>query len=136
MTRVNQIAFRLILTSLLLILCFAATALAQTPSPSPSPSPSPPPFALEPPPTLPAGMTGSDTSDPRTRLTPGIYDAGEAAMGLKHIFLLKKPDVFQLGSNDPNDPKVSKFLGQMGANATELAKIPKPLQLVAAQLGF
>ena len=132
MTRVNQIAFRLILTSLLLILCFAATALAQTPSPSPSP----PPFALEPPPTLPAGMTGSDTSDPRTRLTPGIYDAGEAAMGLKHIFLLKKPDVFQLGSNDPNDPKVSKFLGQMGANATELAKIPKPLQLVAAQLGF
>ena len=58
-------------------------------------------------------------------------------MGLKHIFLVKKPEVFQLGSDDPNDPKVSKMLGQMGANSTELAKIPKPLQLVTAQqLGF
>ena len=81
-------------------------------------------------------MTGSDTNDPRTKLKPGIYDAGEAAMGLKHIFLVKKPEVFQLGSDDPNDPKVSKMLGQMGANSTELAKIPKPLQLVTAQLGF
>ena len=132
MTRVNHIALRLILTSLLLCSCFATTTLAQTPSPSPSPAP----FALEPAPTLPAGMTGSDTNDPRTKLRPGIYDAGEAAMGLKHIFLVKKPDVFQLGSNDPNDPKVSKMLGQMGTNSTELAKIPKPLQLVAAQLGF
>ena len=79
-------------------------------------------FALEPPPTLPPGMTGSDTNDPRTKLKPGIYDAGEAAMGLKHIFLVKKPEVFQLGSDDPNDPKVSKMLGQMGANSTELAR--------------
>jgi hypothetical protein len=80
-------------------------------------------------------MTGSDTNDPRAKLTPGMYDAGEAAMGLKHILLLKKPDAFQLGSENPDDPKVQKTLGQMGA-AAELAKIPKPVQLVIAQLSF
>jgi hypothetical protein len=30
-------------------------------------------------------MTGSNTGDPRSRLSPGIYDAGEAAMGMKHL---------------------------------------------------
>lgn len=144
MTRVNNITFRLLITSLLLCSGLAATALAQNPSPSPSQEVTKPPdkkedtnpFALEPAPTLPPGMTGSDTNDPRTKLTPGIYDAGEAASGLKHLFLLKKPDVFQLGSNDPNDPKVEKMLGQMGANPSDLAKLPKPVQLVTAQLAF
>ena len=28
-------------------------------------------------------MTGSDVNDPRAKLTPGIYDAGEAAMGIQ-----------------------------------------------------
>ncbi len=63
-------------------------------------------------------MTGSDTNDPRTKLTPGFYDAGEAAMGIKHLMLLKKPDAFQLGTDDPNDPKVQKTLGLMGASAS------------------
>ena len=31
-------------------------------------------------------------------------------MGIKHLLLLKKPDAFELGSNDPNDPKVNKTL--------------------------
>jgi hypothetical protein len=31
-------------------------------------------------------------------------------MGLKHVTLLKKPDAFELGSNDPNDPKVNQSL--------------------------
>lgn len=144
MTRVNNIAFHLVITSLLLCSCFAATALAQNPAPSPSQEVTKPPdkkedtnpFALEPAPTLPPGMTGSDTNDPRTKLTPGVYDAGEAASGLKHLFLLKKPDVFQLGSNDPNDPKVEKMLGQLGASPSDLAKLPKPVQLVTAQLAF
>ena len=135
MTRSNHITCRLILTSVFLCAFLAVTTMAQTPSPSPSPTPSNP-FAPEPAPTLPPGMTGSDTSDPRTRLKPGIYDAGEAAMGLKHLFLLKKPDVFQLGAKDPDDPQVAKTLGQMGASATELAKIPKTVQLVTAQLAF
>src|SRR5262249_17964144 len=61
------------------------------------------------------------------------YDAGETSMGLKHLLLLKKPDAFQLGSDDPDDPKVQKTIGQLGINT---AKIPKPVQLVIAQLAF
>jgi hypothetical protein len=94
------------------------------------------PFAPEPAGPLPAGMTGSDTADPRATLKPGIFDAGEAAVGLKHVLLLKKPDVFQLGSDDPNDPNVQKTLGQMGAPLSEISKLPKATQLVIAQLAF
>ena len=105
------IAFRLLVTSLFLCTCFIATTLAQTPSPTPSPSPSPSnPFAPEPAPTLPPGITGSDTNDPRSKLKPGFDDAGEAALGLKHVTLVKKPNAFQLAVNDPNDPKVQKVL--------------------------
>ena len=79
--------------------CFAGEMRAQTP---PSQEPSKPaeskpdqkkaeqnPFAPEPAPPLPAGMTGSDVNDPRAKLTPGVYDAGEIAKGLKHLLLLK-----------------------------------------------
>ena len=59
-------------------------------------------------------MTGSDANDPRFKLTPGLYDAGETSMGMKHLLLLKKPDAFQLGATDPDDPKVQKSLGQLG----------------------
>jgi hypothetical protein len=63
-----------------------------------------------------------------------LYDAGEAAIGIKHLLLLKKPDAFQLGSDDPDSPKVQKTLGQLGVGDT--SKIPKPIQLVFAQLAF
>src|SRR5579872_3587704 len=56
------------------------------------------PFAPEPAPTLPPGMTGSDANDPRANLKPGMFDAGETSMGLEHLLLVKKPDAFQLGS--------------------------------------
>jgi len=79
-------------------------------------------------------MTGSDTNDPRAKLAPGIYDAGEAFLGMKHLVLLKKPDAFQLGSNDPDDPKVEKTLGQLGVG--DPSRIPKPVRLVRAQLAF
>ncbi len=92
------------------------------------------PFAPQPAPSLPPGMTGSDANDPRAKLTPGLYDAGEASMGIKHLLLLKKPDAFQLGSSDPDNPKVQKTLSQLGVSGT--AKMPKPLQLVIAQLAF
>jgi hypothetical protein len=92
------------------------------------------PFAPQPAPSLPPGMTGSDVGDPRFKLTPGLYDAGESSMGMKHLQLVKKPDAFQLGSADPDDPKVQKMLGQLGIGA--VAKMPKPLQLVIAQLAF
>ena len=50
------------------------------------------PFAPEPAAALPPGMTGADVNDPRAKLTPGLYDAAEAAMGLKHLVLVKKPE--------------------------------------------
>src|SRR6202011_3520648 len=92
------------------------------------------PFAPEPAPTLPPGMNGSDANDPRAKLTPGLYDAGETSMGIKHLALLKKPDAFQLGVTDPDDPKVQKMIGQLGMRRA--AKLPKPTQLVVAQLAF
>ena len=92
------------------------------------------PFSPEPAPVLPPGMTGSDANDPRAKLTPGLYDAGEASMGIKHLMLLKKPDAFQLGSADPDDPKVQKTIGQLGMSRA--LEMPKPLQLVIAQLAF
>jgi hypothetical protein len=123
-------------------------AQAQTPSPTPAtqtPSPTPSaqepeeeeernPFAPEPAPTLQPGMTGSDTNDPRAKLAPGLYNAGEAAMGIKHLQLVKKPAAFQLGTNNPDDPKVQKMLGQL--DMPNSSKIPKPMHLVIAQLAF
>src|ERR1044072_7224407 len=144
MNRVHEIIFRFLVAPLAMCACFAIAALAQTPSPSPAAPDATKapdkveqanPFAPEPAQPLPPGMTGSDTNDPRAKLTPGMYDAGEAAMGLKHILLLKKPDAFNLGSDNPDDPKVQQTLGQM-APASELAKVPKPVQLVIAQLSF
>ena len=67
------------------------------------------PFAPQPAPALPAGMTGSDANDPRVKLKPGLYDAGEASLGVQHLLLLKKPEAFQLGASDPDDPKVQKM---------------------------
>ena len=92
------------------------------------------PFAPETAQPLPPGMTGSDVNDPRAKLTPGIYDAGETAMGIKHVLLLKKPDAFQLGTDDPDDPKVQKTLGLLGIGDT--SKMPKSAQLPTAQLAF
>ncbi|HEX9930475.1 MAG TPA: hypothetical protein VGB02_18200 [Pyrinomonadaceae bacterium] len=119
MNRIHIIAFRLLTASLVLCWCFAAGTLAQTPAPAPQ---------------LPAGMKGSDASDPRAKLSPGLYDAGEAAMGIKHLMLLKKPDAFQLGSNDPNSPKVKETLGSFGINDPSM--IPESARMGLAQLAF
>ena len=93
------------------------------------------PFAPEPAPPLPPGMSGSDASDPRAKLAPGLYNGGEASMGLRHLALLKKPDAFQLGATDPDDPKVQKTIGQLGISKMA-AKTPKEMHLAIAQLGF
>lgn len=144
MRRVRTTTFRLLTASLVLCSCFAAGALAQTTSPSPEPTKTPEskpadedggnPFAPQPAPPLPAGMTGSDANDPRARLSPGLYDAGETASGIKHLMLLPKPDAFQLGSNDPDNPKVDKTLGLLGIG--DPSKMPKPLKPVIAGLAF
>jgi hypothetical protein len=117
---------------------------AQTPSPSPESTNTPEtkpatqqegadPFAPEPAAPLPAGMTGSDADDPRSKLAPGMYDAAETSLGIKHLLLLNKPDAFQLGSADPDDPKVQKTLGLLGMDSSKMAK---PRQVVLAQLAF
>lgn len=113
-----------------LLLCTAAAGQDPTPAPQGEPTN---PFAPQPAPPLPAGMTGSNTADPRAKLSPGLYDAGEAANGIKHLALLKKPDAFQL-PNDPTDPKVDQTIGQLGFG--DPAQIPAFLKLVVAGLGF
>lgn len=132
-------ALRLLAVSLLLWLCLADGAQAQTPvsqeaakTTSAKPEQEMPPAEQAPP--LPAGMTGSDVADPRFKLKPGLYDAGEISKGLRHIQLLKKPSAFQLGSDDADNPKVQQTLGVLGMGDT--SKIPKPFQLVMAQLAF
>ena len=92
------------------------------------------PFVPQPPVPLPPGMTGSTTSDPRVGLKAGLYDAGEAAMGMEHIAFVKKPEAFQLSSTNPDDPAVQKSLDLLGVG--NKGKIPKPMQLVIAQLAF
>jgi hypothetical protein len=149
MNRVPSVAFRVAMAAIILFFCVSRQQVqAQTPTPAPqvqsSPSPTPSaeapaeeernPFAPEPATALPPGMTGSDVNDPRAKLAPGLYNAGEASMGMKHLMLVKKPAAFQLGTSDPDDPKVLKMLGQL--NSPNIAKMPKPLHLVIAQLAF
>jgi hypothetical protein len=144
MNRVQTIAFRLLVASFLLWPCLVGKMQAQTPSSQESKKPADTkpdqkkaeedPFAPAPAPPLPAGMTGSDANDPRAKLTPGWYDAGEISKGLKHLQLFKKPDAFQLDSADPNNAKVQKTLGLMGI--ADPSKMPKSMQLVMAQLAF
>ncbi|MDQ4120732.1 MAG: hypothetical protein M3209_04715 [Acidobacteriota bacterium] len=119
MNRVYTTTFRLLTASFVLLLCFAAGTLAQTSETSKP---------------LPAGMKGSDANDPRAKLSPGLYNAGEAAVGMKHLLLLKKPDAFQLGSNDPNDPKIKETLSSFGI--PDPAMMPERDRMGLAQLAF
>ena len=144
MKRFNTFTFRSLIASFVLCISLAGSALGQTPSPSPGamkpaePKPADQsagnPFAPESAPKLPAGMTGSNAKDPRSKLSPGLFDAGEASIGIRHLMLLKKPNAFQLGSDDADSPKVQKTLGLMGMS--NVGMIPKPIQLVLAQLAF
>jgi hypothetical protein len=122
-----------------MVALYVSAGIAQTPAPAtPAPAKAPEaeenPFAPQPAVPLPPGMTGSDTNDPRYQLKPGLFDAGEVALGMKHVAFLKKPDTFQITATSPDDPSVQKTLGQMGMSDT--SKMPKPTQLVMAQLAF
>src|SRR5687768_13804002 len=120
MRRIRNAVFSIIPVSLFLLSGFANAALGQA---APVPAP-----------TLPPGMVGSRTDDPRARLSAGLYDAGEAAFGIKHLQLLRKPDSFQLGTDDPDDPKIKQMLAGFGIADT--SKIPKAVQLGIAQGAF
>src|SRR4029078_6002538 len=74
MRQIRNIAFSLITASLFVCSGFVIATLGQaTPTPAP---------------TLPPGMVGARKDDPRAKLSPGLYDAGEAALGIKHLQLL------------------------------------------------
>lgn len=91
-------------------------------------------FAPKPAPPLPAGMTGSDTHDKRYTLKAGMYNAGEASMGMKHLFFLKKPAAFRLDATSPGDPQVDKTLKLLGVG--DASKMPAALKPVIAQLAY
>ena len=84
-------------------------------------------------PKLPAGMKGSNPNDPRTSLKSGVFDAGEAASGIKHISLLKKPAAFDIGI-DPNSPMVEKALKALGVPPG--SPIPPAVKMSFAPLAF
>jgi hypothetical protein len=150
MNRVQRVAFRLAAVAAIVLFFSVSATQAQkqapqssTPAPDANKAPDAAktpdaddgnPFAPKPAPPLPPGMTGSDANDPRFSLTPGMYDAGEVSMGMKHLLLLKKPDAFQLGTTDPDDPKVENTIHQLGLG--NASKMPKSLQLEIAQLAF
>jgi hypothetical protein len=139
MSRLPSFAFRVVGAAIFLFFGVSRTQAQAPPNPPPAKEAEAAdedenPFAPQPAAALPAGMTGSDVNDPRAKLKPGLYDAGEASMGIKHVLLLKKPDAFQLATSEPDDPKVQKMIGQLGVG--NLSKIPKPMQLVIAQLAF
>jgi hypothetical protein len=136
MNRASGVAFRVMGAAIALSFSVSRMQAQEPPKPPPAAEEEEDknPFAPEPASALPPGMTGSDANDPRAKLKPGLYDAGEASMGIKHLQLLKKPDAFQLGAADPDDPKVQKTIGQLGIGNT--LKMPKPLKLVIAQLAF
>src|SRR5690606_18727882 len=113
------IAVRFLTISIFLCSFFAVGAFAQA--------------ALEKAPPLPPGMTGSNAKDPRSELSPGLFDAGETALGIKHLQLLKKPDAFQLGI-DPDGPKVKTALAALGV--PEGAQIPATMKMAFAGLAF
>jgi hypothetical protein len=148
MNRVDTQAFRFLAVSLLLLSFSAGRMQAQAPpaqEPAKAADAKPeqktdqqekaedPPDPT-PPTSLPNGMTGSDTNDPRFKLTPGFYDAGETSKGIKHLLLLKKPGPFQLDTTDASNPKVQQTLSSIGIADT--SRMPKQVQLVRAQLAF
>ncbi|MBC7898861.1 MAG: hypothetical protein H7070_02305, partial [Saprospiraceae bacterium] len=134
MNRIQTIAFKLSTVAFCLCLFLLTDTFAQTATPTPAEAkPAQNPFGLEMAPPLPAGMTGSNASDPRSRLSPGMYNAGEASMGIKHLLLLKKPAAFDLGT-DPNGPMVDKALGAMGI--PKGAPIPAQMKMPFAGLAL
>lgn len=114
MNRIQTTSF-----SFLAILLFVFATFGQTPTPQP---------------TLPPGMTGSNTSDPRANLSAGLYDAGEKALGMRLLQSHPKPDSFRIETTDPNDPRVKKVLA--GYGITDTSKIPANVQVDIAQGAF
>lgn len=118
MNQVRTTVFNLIAIFCVMCWCLVAGIFAQETAPAPK---------------LPPGMKGANPNDPRTTLKSGVYDAGEASFGIKHISLLKKPAAFDIGV-DPNSPMVAKALKALGVPAD--APIPPAMKMSFAPLAF
>ena len=116
MNRIKIFASHLLMAFLVVAISFTTATFAQNAQPAPK---------------LPDGMTGADSNDPRSKLTPGLYDAGEAAMGMKHLQLLKKPTAFQLGNSKK---KLNETLKSFGI--PENTKVPESFIKGIAQFAF
>lgn len=71
--------------------------------------------------TAPNPENGSTTNDPRAGLKPGMYDAGEAILGMQHVAFLKKPDPFQAPPPKPDAKPMQRMLSQLGYSNSDLA---------------
>ena len=71
--------------------------------------------------TLPPGMTGSTTNDPRVGLKAGLYDAGETAKNMQHVAFSKKPDAFQPPADKPDATPQQRMRAQLGYANSDLA---------------
>jgi hypothetical protein len=118
MNLIKNYAFCIFSCALVMCLGLSANAIAQGAATTP---------------TLPAGMKGSDASDPRANLSPGLFDAGEAAVGIKHLSLIKKPAAFDLGI-DQNSPKVASALGSLGIPDPKM--LPAEMRMTVAGLAL
>jgi hypothetical protein len=150
MNRMKSVAFRLAFVPAVAIVLLSPACLLYAQQPAPAASGVTPPdakaaakptptdeldeFAPKPALPLPTGMTGSDTNDPRYTLKAGMYNAGEAAMGMKHLSFLQKPGPFRLDATSPDDPQVDKMLTLLGVG--DKSKMPKLLKPVIAQLAY
>ncbi|HEX6279458.1 MAG TPA: hypothetical protein VFZ49_05520, partial [Pyrinomonadaceae bacterium] len=103
------------------VLIFSAEIVAQGQGGAPKPKP------------MPAGMKGADPNDPRAKLKAGLFDAAEVSLGIKHVALMKKPDVFQLGV-DPEGPKVAVALSSLGIPSPNM--VPANQRMAIAGLAF
>jgi len=72
-------------------------------------------------------------NDPRVKIVPGPYDAGEGSMGIKHLMILKKPGRISTEA-DPDAIQRCRRLWAVGKGNT--SKMPKPMHLATAQLAF
>lgn len=84
-------------------------------------------------PTMPEGTKGGDTSDPRYSLKAGLFNAEEAAKGIRHLQLVKKPGAFQLPFLPGTDVRTVETIQSLGIPA---AFIPVGERASLAQLAF
>ncbi len=126
---------RYTLALLLAVFAFAGAATAQTPTPSPTKTGDTDRIpGLDYAKPLPAGMTGSNPNDPRSKLKPGMTDAGVAALGIRNVDLLPKPEAFQLGTTDIGSQRVKTTLGSLGIS--DPSALPSTQALSIAALAF